>query len=265
MKTDNISEKLNRVFEELAHSAQEDAKRSRKSTGFSAIDRLTTGLVDGDLIVIAGRPAMGKTAFALDIVNHLAKENDKIIAIFSLEMSAEQIIARLQKSIGIGYTKGSNLQIFDDPWMSVKKMSMICESIENLGAVIIDYIQLISSTEDSVQENTRKMEMVHISRALKLMAKNMNIPIICLSQLSRTVEHRVDKRPILSDFYDSGCLIQDADQILFLYRDLYYNPETPLGDIAECIVAKNRHGDCGTVKLRWDPEKATFSDVEVVE
>ena len=221
MKTDNISEKLNRVFEKLAQNAQEDAQIPRKSTGFSDIDRLTTGLADGDLVVIAGRPAMGKTAMALNIANHLAKENDKTIAIFSLEMSAEQIIARLQKSIGIGNTKGGNLQIFDDPWMSVKKMRTICESIENLGAVIIDYVQLISSAEDSVQESTRKTEMVHISRALKLMAKNMNVPVICLSQLSKTVEHRVDKRPILSDFYKSGCLIQDADQIIFLYRNQY--------------------------------------------
>lgn len=265
MKNANISERLNRVIEELAQWMQEDAQIPRKPTGFPAIDRLTTGLVDGDLVVIAGRPAMGKTALALDIANHLAKDNDKTIAIFSLEMSAEQIIARLQKAIGIEYTKGGNLRIYDDPWMSVKKINTICESIENLGAVIIDYIQLISSAGDSAQENTRKMEMVHISHALKLMAKNINIPVICASQLSRTVEHRVDKRPILSDFYDSGSLIQDADQILLLYRDRYYNPETALGDIAECTVAKSRHGECGTVKLLWSPEKATFSDEEVVK
>ena len=262
MQTDNISEKLNRVFEELAQGAQEDAKRPRKSTGFPSLDKITTGLVDGDLIVIAGRPAMGKTAFALDIANNLANDTDKTTAIFSLEMSVEGIARRLQKTSGIEYMKGSNLQIFDDPWMSVKKINTICESIENLGAVIVDYVQLISSAEDSVQESTRKMEMVHISRALKLMAKNMNVPVICLSQLSKTVEHRADKRPMLSDFYDSGCLIQDADQILFLYRDRYYDPETPMGNIAECIVAKNRHGDCGTVKLLWNPEKTSFSDME---
>ena len=262
MQTDNVSEKLNQVFEELAQGAQEDAKRPRKSTGFPSLDKITTGLVDGDLIVIAGRPAMGKTAFALDIANNLAKDTDKTTAIFSLEMSAEGIARRLQKTSGIEYMKGSNLQIFDDPWMSVKKICTICESIENLGAVIIDYVQLICSAEDSVQESTRKMEMVHISRALKLMAKNMNVPVICLSQSSKTVEHRVDKRPMLSDFYNSESFIQDADQIFFLYRDRYYNPETPLGDVAECIVAKNRHGDCGTVKLLWNPEKASFSDME---
>lgn len=262
MKNENISEKLNRAFEELIQWEKEDVQIPRKSTGFPAIDRLTTGLVDGDLIVIASRPAMGKTAFSLNIINHLAKENDKTIAIFSLEMSANQIIARLQKSNGIGYAENGNLRIFDDPWMSVKKISTICKSIENLGAVIIDYVQLISSADDAVQEETRKAEMVHISRALKLIAKNMNIPVICLSQLSKTVEHRVDKHPILSDFYNSGCLVQDADQVFFLYRDRYYNPETLLGDISECIVAKNRHGECGTVKLLWDSEQYSFSDVE---
>ena len=265
MKNDNLSEKQNMVCDQLAQRIQEDAQIPRKSTGFLVIDKLITGLADGDLVVIAGRPAMGKTAFALDIANHLAKDNDKTIIIFSLEMSTEQIIARLRKARGIEYTRGGNLRIYDDPWMSVKKISAICESIENLGAVIIDYIQLISSAEDFEQEETRKLEMVHITRALKLMAKNRNVPVICLSQLSRTVDYHMDKRPILSDFHDSESLVQDADQILFLYRDRYYNPETPLGDKAECIVAKNRHGDCGTAVLRWNPENLIFSDEGVVK
>ncbi len=258
----NDTEKLNRAIEQLAQSTQEDAEIPRKFTGFQELDKLTTGLVDGSLIVIAGRPAMGKTALALNIANYLAKETSKTTVIFSLEMSAEQIVRRLQRANGNEYKKRDNLVICDDPWMTVKKIHTICENTEDLGAVIIDYIQLIGSAEDSVQEETRKMKMSHISRALKLMAKNMNIPVICLSQLSRTVEHRVDKRPVLSDFYDSGSLIQDADQILFLYRDRYYNPETALGDMAECIVAKNRYGDCGTVELLWNPAHCSFSEIK---
>lgn len=267
MKTDNISEKLNRVFEELAQRAQEDARKPRKSTGFPSLDKLTTGLADGDFIMIGSRPAMGKTALVLDIANHLAKERSKTTVLFSLEMSNEQIVHRLQRISGHEYTKADNLLIYDDPWITVEKISEICKKIENLSAVIVDYFQLI---DDPAYHTENKMHRgfaySSISRGLKQLARDLMVPVVCTMQLGRQIEHRKDKRPIMKeDLREFGSLEQDADQILLLYRDRYYNPETPLGDIAECIVAKNRHGDCGTVRLRWDPKKATFSDEEVVE
>lgn len=266
MKTDNISEKLNRVFEELAQSAQEDAQKPRKSTGFPSLDKLTTGLVDGDFIVIGSRPAMGKTALVLDIANHLAKERSKTTVLFSLEMSNEQVVCRLQRASGTEYKKEGNLAIYDDPWMTVNKIHDTCESIKNLGAIIIDYFDLLDDPAYHTNNKDRFSRAYNSkSRDLKLLARELSVPVICTAQLGRQVDCREDKRPVFSDLNNYGALQQDADQILLLYRDRYYNPETPLGDIAECIVAKNRHGDCGTVRLRWDPEKAAFSDEEVVE
>lgn len=235
-------------------------KDNNKRTGFPALDKLTTGLVNGSLVVIASRPAMGKTGLALNIANHLAKENDQTIVIFSLDMSAEQMAFRLQKAGGTMDAKDGNLRIYDDPVMTVRKMSTICDGIDNLGVVIIDYIQLIHSTEDTFRKESRCIELTQLSRQLKRMAQKMNVPVVCLSQLSRTVEYRVDKRPVLSDFSDSGALVQNADQILFLYRYRYYHPETALGDLTECIVAKNRYGDPGVVKLWWNPESLAFSN-----
>lgn len=264
MKNDNRFEKLNRAFEELAKIAQEDAKRPRKSTGFPGIDKLTTGLVDEDLVVIASRPAMGKTVLALNIANHLTKEKVKTIAIFSLEMSKEQIVHRLQRASGREYTKADNLRIYDDPWITVEKISEICKKIENLSAVIVDYFQLIDDPAYHTENKAhRGFAYSSISRGLKQLARDLMVPVVCTMQLGRQIEHRKDKRPIMKeDLREFGSLEQDADQILLLYRDRYYNPETPLGDVAECIVAKNRHGDCGTVKLLWNPEKASFSDME---
>ena len=266
MKTDNISEKLNRAFSDIARREQEDAQRPRKSTGFPAIDKLTTGLVDEDLVVIASRPAMGKTALALDIASHLAKEASKTTVLFSLEMSKTQIIRRLQRISGNELKKEGNLVICDDPWMTVKKIHDICESVKDLGAIIIDYFNLLDDPAYHANNKDRFSRAYNSkSRDLKLLARELSVPVICTAQLGRQVDCREDKRPVFSDLNNYGVLQQDADQILLLYRDRYYNPETPLGDIAECIVAKNRHGDCGTVRLLWDPEKATFSDEEVVE
>lgn len=266
MKNDNIPKKLNRVFEELAQSIKEDAKKPRKSTGFLAIDKLTTGLVDEDLVVIASRPAMGKTALALDIANHLARESSKTTVLFSLEISKEQIVRRLQRASGTEYKKEDNLVIYDDPWMTVRKICDICESTENLGAIIIDYFNLLDDPAYHTNSKDRFSRAYNSkSRDLKLLAKELKVPVICTAQLGRQVDYRDDKRPLFKDLNAYGVLQQDADQVLLLYRDRYYNPETPLGDIAECIVVKNRHGDCGTVKLRWDPEKATFRDEETVQ
>lgn len=241
MKTDNISEKLNRVFEELAQSAQEDAQKPRKSTGFPSLDKRTTGLADGDFIMIGSRPAMGKTALVLVIANHLTKERSKTTVLFSLEMSNEQIVHRLQRISGHECTKADNLFIYDDPWITVEKISEICKKIENLSVVIVDYFQLI---DDPAYHTENKMHRgfaySSISRGLKQLARDLMVPVVCTMHLGRQIEHRKDKRPIMKeDLREFGALEQDADQILLLYRDRYYNPETPLGDIAECIVAKN--------------------------
>ncbi|MBE6981097.1 MAG: hypothetical protein E7437_02100 [Ruminococcaceae bacterium] len=262
----DIPETMNLVLEKLAQIALEDAHKTRQSTGFLAIDKLTTGLADEDLVVIASRPAMGKTAFALDIAKHLAKEISKTTVLFSLEMSKEQIVRRLQRASGNEHNIEGNLVICDDPWLTVKKIHDICESVENLGAIIIDYFNLLDDLAYHTNIKDRFSRAYNSkSRGLKLLARELSVPVICTAQLGRQVDCREDNRPVFSDLNNYGALQQDADQILLLYRDCYYNSETPLGDIAECIVAKNRHGDCGTVRLLWDPEKVTFSDEEVVE
>ncbi len=263
MKNDNTPEAINRVSEELTKITQEDTNKQRKSTGFPGIDKLTTGLANGDLVVIAGRPAMGKTAFALDIANHLVKETSKTTVIFSLEMSETQMIHRLQKASGKEHKIEGNLVICDDPLMTVRKIPDICKSVENLGTIVIDYFNLLDDPAYHTNNKDRVSQAYNsMSRDLKLLARELNVPVICTAQLGRQVDYREDKRPILKDLNNYGALQEDADQILLLYRERYYDPETPLGDVAECIVARNRHGDVGTVKLLWDPKRCSFSDVE---
>ena len=218
----------------------------------------TTTFVNGSFVVIAGRPAMGKSALALDIAEHLAQHSDKNILIVSLEMSKEQIMFRLQKAYNNQSHK--NIVVCDEPViMTVKTIRELCESTKNLGAVIIDYLQLICSEEKSTKTQSRYEQLDDISRELKIMARNLNVPVICTSQLSKKCELRSDKRPTISDLCHTRVNEHAMDQIIFLYRDRYYNPETPVGDMAECIIAKNRYGDIGTIKLRWDPERVAFS------
>ena len=215
----------------------------------------TPAFVKGSFVVIASRPAMGKSALALDIAEHLAQQSDKNILIISLEMSKEQILFRLQKAYDSHSHK--NILVCDEPIMTVKTIRELCENTENLGAVIIDYLQLIFSEEKLTKTQSRHEQLGDISRELKIMARNLNIPVICTSQLSKKCELRSDKRPTISDLCDTR--VNVMDQIIFLYRDRYYNPETSVEDMAECIVAKNRYGDIGTIKLRWDPERVAFS------
>ena len=215
----------------------------------------TTFFANGSFVVIAGRPAMGKSALALDIAEHLAQQSDKNILIISLEMSKERILFRLQKANDSHSHK--NILVCDEPIITVKTIRELCENTENLGAVIIDYLQLIFSEEKSTKTQSRYEQLDDISRELKIMAKNLNIPVICTSQLSKKCELRSDKRPTVSDLCDTR--VNVMDQIILLYRDRYYNPETPVKDMAECIIAKNRYGDIGTIKLRWDPERVAFS------
>lgn len=214
--------------------------------------------VNGTFVVIASRPAMGKTALALDIAKHLAQHNGKNILIVSLEMSKEQILFRLQKAYNSLSHK--NILVYDEPiHRTVKTIRELCENTENLGGVIIDYLQLIISEEKPTNTQSRYEQLNYIARELKTMARNLNIPVICTSQLSKKCELRSDKRPTFSDFCHSWENEHNMDQIILLYRDRYYNPETPVGDMTECIIVKNRYGDIGTIKLRWDPERVAFS------
>ena len=257
------------------------------STGFSAVDQRIHGLNRSDLILLAARPGMGKTSFALNIALNVAKQSGKAVALFSLEMSKEQLVTRLLSSEGLVENgrlasgrlsasdwgkltqaartiKQTDIRIDDNPLLTVADMNAKCRRIDGLGLVVIDYLQLMTSSGGkSYSGENRQQAVSDISRMLKIMAKELNVPVICLSQLSRANEKREDKRPMLSDLRESGAIEQDADIVMFLYREDYYKEETEKKNIAECIVAKNRHGETGKLPLRWMPEYTTFSTVEM--
>ena len=235
-------------------------------------------------MLIAARPGMGKTSIALNIALSVAKSSKKTVVIFSLEMSQDQLASRLLSNesfvdsqllmtgklseeewskLGLAAyaLSQTDIRVDDNPSITVTEMIAKCRRLDNLALVIIDYLQLMTSATGKVSDN-RVTAVSEISRSLKIMAKELNIPVICLSQLNRSNESRADKRPMLSDLRESGSIEQDADEVLFLYRDDYYNPDTEEKNVAECIVAKNRHGETGTVKLQWLPQFTTFSDRE---
>lgn len=247
-------------------------------TGFSDLDDMLTGLNKSDLILIAARPAMGKTSFALNIASNVAQKTDKAVAIFSLEMTKEQVVTRMLSSeASIQGTKlrtgdlegddwvrlsqaaaklsGSKLFIDDSSGITVPEMKAKLRRIKNLGLVVIDYLQLMSSGKRS--EN-RVQEVSEMTRNLKIMAKDLNVPVLTLSQLSRSPDSRSEHRPMLSDLRESGSIEQDADIVLFLYRDVYYNKESDDRNMAECIVAKNRHGEVGTIPMNFDGKYTRF-------
>ena len=280
----HVSEILLNVYDQLAERAASDSAIPGLSTGLHDLDTKINGLNKSDLLLIAARPGMGKTSIALNIALSVAKSTRKAVVIFSLEMSKEQLASRLLSNesfvdsqllltgklsedewakIGIAASAISQTNILcdDNPTITVTEMNAKCRRVDNLGLVIIDYLQLMTSATGKVNEN-RVNAIGEISRSLKIMAKELNVPVICLSQLSRANESRADKRPILSDLRESGSIEQDADEVLFLYRDDYYNPDTEEKNIAECIIAKNRHGETGTVKLQWLPQYTTFADRE---
>ena len=256
------------------------------STGLSAVDAKINGLNKSDLLLLAARPGMGKTSMALNVALSAAKESGKTVAIFSLEMSREQLVTRLIASEGLventrlvtGNLRESDWQriaeaasslsrmdirIDDNPLLTVADMNAKCRRLENLGLVVIDYLQLMTSAGGKGYSGENRQQAVSdISRMLKIMAKELQVPVLCLSQLSRANEKRDDKRPMLSDLRESGAIEQDADIVLFLYRDDYYNEDSEKHNIAECIVAKNRHGETGKVELRWMPEYTTFGTLE---
>ena len=279
-----ISTILLSVYEQLAERANSDSDIPGLSTGLRDLDAKINGLNKSDLLLIAARPGMGKSAIALNIALAVAKKTKKTVAIFNLEMSKVKLATRLLASesfidsqllltgklseeewskLGLASfaLSQTDIRIDDNPSITVTEMQSKCRRLDNLGLVIIDYLQLMTSATGKVSEN-RVTAVGEISRALKIMAKELNVPVICLSQLSRANESRSDKRPMLSDLRESGSIEQDADEVIGLYRDDYYNENTEEKNVAECIILKNRHGETGTVKLQWLPQYTTFSDRE---
>ena len=281
----HIGKVLVNVYDRLEELAQSDSAIPGLSTGLFDLDRKISGLNKSDLLLIAARPGMGKTSLALNIALNVAKKYPKTVAFFSLEMSREQLALRLlsnesfldnQKlvtgqltdedwgklSIASSALSQTDIRVDDNPSITVAEMNAKCRRLDNLGLVLIDYLQLMTAAAPGKSGENRVTVVSEISRALKIMAKELNVPVICLSQLSRANESRTNKRPMLSDLRESGAIEQDADSVMFIYRDDYYNENSEEKNVAECIVAKNRHGETGTVKLQWLPQFTTFSDLE---
>ena len=282
---EHIGTVLHKVFDRLTELSQSDSAIPGLSSGMRDLDAKINGLNKSDLLLVAARPAMGKSAFALNIGVNVAKKYKKTVAIFNLEMSREQLAMRLLanesfielQKLATGklseeeWTKlcmasaalaQTDIRIDDNPSVTVADINAKCRRLDNLGLVIIDYLQLMQGSGYGKGSDNRVTVVGEISRSLKIMAKELNVPVICLSQLSRAVESRTDKRPILSDLRESGAIEQDADSVMFLYRDEYYNKDTEDQGVAECIVAKNRHGETGTVKLQWIGQYQAFTDRE---
>ena len=255
-------------------------------TGFADLDYITAGLHKSDLVIVAARPAMGKSAFALNLASNAAVRYNTPVAIFSLEMSKEQMTNRIlcseamvdSNKVRTGKVEDddwqklaeasgnlSQAQIFidDTPGISVMEIRAKCRKLKlekNIGMVVIDYIQLVQGSNK--RNGSREQEISEISRSLKILAKEINVPVIALSQLSRSVEQRPDHRPMLSDLRESGAIEQDADIVMFLYRDDYYNPDTDKKNIAEVILAKHRGGSTGTVELLWLGNYTKFANLD---
>ena len=257
-------------------------------TGFMDLDYKTSGLQPSDLILIAARPSMGKTAFVLNLAQHMAFKKDVPVAIFSLEMSKEQLVNRMlsleshvdAQKIRTGRLNddewmnlvecsaniaNSKLFIDDTPGITLSAMRSKCRKLKmehDIQIVIIDYLQLMSG--NSGNNASRQQEISDISRGLKALARELNVPVIALSQLSRAVEQRPDHRPMLSDLRESGAIEQDADVVMFLYREGYYNRDLSEAEqrVAEVIIAKQRNGPIGTVNLLWIPELTKFTDMD---
>lgn len=287
----NVADILDTHMQMVETRSQTDGVVTGLSTGFVGLDKITTGLHEDNLIILAARPAMGKTALALNIAQYIAVKEKKPVAIFSLEMGAESLIERMLASEGMveGYhLKTGNLSleewhrlvhaqgnlydapIFVDDTAGIRiseirsKARKLAQEMEGLGVIIIDYLQLITGSKG---EN-RQQVVSEISRELKILAKDLKVPVIALSQLSRAVEQRQDKRPMLADLRESGSIEQDADIVAFLYRDAYYQKEQAdsqeANNVTELILEKNRHGSLGTVKLYFHKEYTKFSSVEEV-
>lgn len=274
------------ALERIENAAKTSGTVTGIPTGFIDLDYRTAGLQPSDLILIAARPSMGKTALVLNIAQYVAFHENMCTAIFSLEMSREQLVNRLfslearvdaqalrtgnlsdadwEKLIeGAGTIGGSELIIDDTPGISIAELRSKCRKFKlehDLKLVIIDYLQLMSGSGRST--DSRQQEISEISRSLKALARELDVPVIALSQLSRAVEQRPDHRPMLSDLRESGAIEQDADVVMFIYRDDYYNHDSDLKGISEIIIAKQRNGPIGTVNLVWLPQYTKFANME---
>ena len=273
------------VLEKIEQASKNQGTVTGIPTGFIDLDYKTSGLQPSDFILIAARPSMGKTAFVLNLVDHIAVKKGLPCMIFSLEMSKEQLVNRMlsmESNVdsqklrtgtlsdsdwdavveGIGIIGNSKLIIDDTPGISIMELRSKCRKMKleyGLSVVIIDYLQLMSGSKSN--GDNRQQEISEISRSLKALARELNAPVIALSQLSRACETRQDHRPMLSDLRESGAIEQDADVVMFLYRDDYYNKDTELQNIAEVIIAKQRNGPIGTVNLVWRPEYTKFANM----
>ncbi len=275
------------ALERIEKASKQKGAVTGIATGFIDLDYRTAGLQPSDLILVAARPSMGKTAFVLNIAQYAAFHENMCTAIFSLEMSKEQLVNRLfslesrvdaqalrtgnlsdadwEKLVeGAGIIGDSELIIDDTPGISISEMRSKCRKYKlehDLKLVIIDYLQLMSGSGGRASDS-RQQEISDISRSLKALARELNVPVVALSQLSRAVEQRPDHRPMLSDLRESGAIEQDADVVMFIYRDDYYNKDTELKGISEIIIAKQRNGPIGTVNLAWLPEYTKFANLE---
>ena len=274
------------AMDKIETSAKNHGNVTGIATGFLDLDYRTAGMQPSDLILIAARPSMGKTAFVLNIAQNVAFKLHECVAIFSLEMSKEQLVNRMfslessvdaqklrtgqllddewEKLIESANTIGNSKLIIDDtPGISISELRSKCRKYKlehDLKMIIIDYLQLMSG---SGRSDSRQQEISDISRSLKSVARELNVPVLALSQLSRAVEQRPDHRPMLSDLRESGAIEQDADVVMFIYRDDYYNKETDRKGISEIIIAKQRNGPIGTVELAWLPQYTKFANLEM--
>ena len=280
-----IKEVVMNAINKIEQASRQKGSVTGIPTGFLDLDYQTAGLQPSDLVLIAARPSMGKTAFVLNIAQYIAFHENLCAAIFSLEMSKEQLVNRLfslesrvdaqklrtgnlqesewEKLIeGAGIIGNSKLIIDDTPGISISELRSKCRKYKlehDLKIVIIDYLQLMTG---SGRSESRQQEISEISRSLKALARELNVPVVALSQLSRAVEQRPDHRPMLSDLRESGAIEQDADVVMFIYRDDYYNKDTELKNISEIIVAKQRNGPIGTIQLAWLPEYTKFGNLD---
>lgn len=284
---ESLSSVLERGFIEIEKLFNNKGSITGVGSGIRDLDAKTSGFQKGDMILIAARPSMGKTTFSLNIAEHAALRESKSVVIFSLEMSKEQLAYKLlcsEANVDMLKLRTGNLD--DDDWeriaratgplskakiyiddtagLSVMEMRSKCRKIKiehGIDMILIDYLQLMSG---SSKTESRQQEVSEISRSIKALAKEMECPVIALSQLSRAPEQRADHRPMLSDLRESGSIEQDADVVMFLYRDEYYNKETEEKNIGECIIAKQRNGPVGTVKMAWIGSHSKFANLELV-
>ena len=277
----HIRDALVQVYAHLKDLKENPEASRGMPTGYTKLDNVIVGMGSADLVLIGARPGMGKTSFAMNIATAAAEKTKKVVCVFNLEMSADQLANRMLSSeaqidsfklrsgqlepedweaIAYASNRLSEMDILidDTPGITVTGMKSKLRRVKNLGLVVIDYLQLMQG--DSRNDN-RVQEVADISRGLKLLAKELGVPVICCAQLSRGPENRPDKRPMLSDLRDSGAIEQDADIVLFLYRDEYYKEETPEQSVAEVIVAKNRHGSLEKVKLGWIGRFTKFTNL----